>query len=248
MNKELTTGLRVVKDSYSTDHQALLSSYLFSRYSLTFEELKIKYEDVEAVIVKIMECDKNIKRNNFALNVFYDFYVLESEDNFLTFDSYDNKKKVQINYYFQSYEKAKPIFDIIQSFRDDEDELFVNISSFYFNDQKRITDTSTIKNKSDFKKNSLEYYPYLDTKEMFNIVYQEGTAQNRLIKKLLKLKPVSTWELQNKRTKAFLSGPVIAHPNLSTISDRQIELEERLAKEANKMFRKKYPERASIYS
>lgn len=87
-----------------------------------------------------------------------------------------------------------------------------------------------------------------DTKEMFNIVYQEGTAQNRLIKKLLRLKPVSTWELQNKGTKAFLSGPVIAHPNLSTISDRQIELEERLAKEANKLFRKKYPERASIYS
>lgn len=87
-----------------------------------------------------------------------------------------------------------------------------------------------------------------ETKELFNTVHNRDAVQNKLIKELLGMKPVPTWELQEKRTKAFLSGPIITHPNLSAISERQRELEARLSIEADKLFRKKFPRRAGIYS
>jgi len=167
-DNKLSRNLSVIKDYYTTDHDALFSSYALSKYNLCFEELKIKFEDVEEVIKKIQEFDKTIVRSDFAISVFYDFYVLESETSLITFDSYDNKKKVQINYYFKGdYESSKEIFEIIQSFQDLDDELFVSISSFFFDSQKSIKVTESIKVKKDFEYNSLEYYPYLDVPEMF---------------------------------------------------------------------------------
>ena len=162
------TVVSVIKDSYTSDHAVLFSSYALNKFSLTFEGLKIKYKDVEKVISKILEYDKTIKRLDFPITIFYDFYVLENDDYMLTFDSMDNKKKVNINFYFHSYEASKDIFDIIQSFQDKDDELFVSISSFFFNDQKQIKANELIKNKEDFEYNSLDYYPYIDTEEMFN--------------------------------------------------------------------------------
>jgi len=81
--------------------------------------------------------------------------------------------------------------------------------------------------------------------ELFNTFRQE--AQSKLINEILKTKPVPTWQLRKKRPEAVLGGPVITHPDLSAISSSQRELEARLAVEADKIFRKKYPYRASIY-
>lgn len=87
----------------------------------------------------------------------------------------------------------------------------------------------------------------METKKLLSTIHQSGTVQNGLIKKLLGIKPVPTWELQKKETKTVLGGPVIAHPNLSAISKSQRELEVKLAVEVDRLFRKKYPGRAAIY-
>jgi len=87
----------------------------------------------------------------------------------------------------------------------------------------------------------------LETKKLLSTIHQRGAVPNRLIKKLLGIEPVPTWELQKKETKTVLGGPVITHPNLSTISKSQRELEVKLAAEADRLFRKKYPGRAAIY-
>jgi hypothetical protein len=71
--------------------------------------------------------------------------------------------------------------------------------------------------------------------------------QNRLISQLLSKKPVPTWELEKDKPRVVVSGPIIAHPNLSAISKSQRELELKLKFEADKLFRKKYPNRAAIY-
>ena len=112
-NKFPETIVSVVKDSYTSDHSVLFSSYAINKFSLTFEGLKIKYKDVEKVISKILEYDKTIKRLDFPITIFYDFYVLENDNYMLTFDSMDNKKKVNINFYFHTYKDSKDIFDII---------------------------------------------------------------------------------------------------------------------------------------
>ena len=168
VNKKPETIISVAKDSYTTDHAVLFSSYALNKFSLTFEGLKIKYKDSEKVIKKILEYDKTIKRLDFPISIFYDFYVLENDKYLLTFDSMDNKKRIEINFYFHTYEESKDIFDIIQSFQDKDDDLFVSISSFFFNDQKQIKANELIKNKEDFESNSLDYYPYIDIEEMFN--------------------------------------------------------------------------------
>jgi hypothetical protein len=85
-----------------------------------------------------------------------------------------------------------------------------------------------------------------ETEELLNTAHQRYTL-NKLINKLLEIKPVPTGKLKKKRPKAVLSGPIIAHPNLSAISNSQKELEAKLAVEADKLFRKKYPGRAAIY-
>lgn len=86
-----------------------------------------------------------------------------------------------------------------------------------------------------------------ETKQLLSTIHKGGTVQSKLIKKLLGTKPVPTWELPKKGHKAILTGPVIAHPNLSAVSKSQRELERKLALEADKLFKKKYPLRAAIY-
>lgn len=86
-----------------------------------------------------------------------------------------------------------------------------------------------------------------ETKHLLNTIHKGGTVQSKLIEKLLETKPVPTWELPKKEHRAVLTGPVMARPSLSAISKSQRELERKLALEADKLFRKKYPLRAAIY-
>lgn len=86
-----------------------------------------------------------------------------------------------------------------------------------------------------------------ETRELLNAIHREDAIPNRLIERLLGMKPVPTSELEERGPKAILSGPIIAHPDLSAISEGQRQLERKLALEADKLFRKKYPERAAIY-
>lgn len=87
----------------------------------------------------------------------------------------------------------------------------------------------------------------LETRKLLSTIHQRGAVQNRLIQRLLGIKPVPTWELEKKMAKTVLGGPIITHPNLSAISESQRELEMKLAVEADRLFRKKYPGRAAIY-
>jgi hypothetical protein len=162
------TVVNVTKDSYTTDHHVLFSAYALNKFNLTFEDLKIKYKDLEKVISKIIEVDKSLIRLDFPINIFYDCTILESDDYLITFDSYEKKKKISICFYFNSYKESKEIFDIIQSFQDKDDEVFVGISSYYYDGgQKALKKTENYKVKDDFNYNSLGYYPFLDVEEMF---------------------------------------------------------------------------------
>jgi hypothetical protein len=77
--------------------------------------------------------------------------------------------------------------------------------------------------------------------------FRHRERNNRLISEILEKKPVPTLEIQKKRPIGVLTGPVIAHPDLSTISKSQRELELRLRIGAEKLFRQKYPHRAEMY-
>jgi len=76
---------------------------------------------------------------------------------------------------------------------------------------------------------------------------RNGSVEGGLAEELLSIKPVSTGELQKRRPDAVLSGPIITHRDLSAISEGQRRLERRLALEAEKLFRKKYPLRSGMY-
>ena len=89
----------------------------------------------------------------------------------------------------------------------------------------------------------------LSTKQTERLVnsFSQGEKQQRLISKLLTQKPVSIPELEKKKSNAILGGPFIGHPDLSTISENQRELETKLKIESLKLFKKKYSYRAAIY-
>ncbi len=77
--------------------------------------------------------------------------------------------------------------------------------------------------------------------------FRHGKQQNRLISEILERKPVPTLKIEKKRPSAVLAGPIISHPDLSTISKSQRELELKLRIGAEKLFREKYPHRAEMY-
>jgi hypothetical protein len=77
--------------------------------------------------------------------------------------------------------------------------------------------------------------------------FRQSERNSRLISEFLEKNPVPTLEIQKKRPIAVLTGPVMAHPDISTISKSQRELELRLRIGAEKLFRQKYPHRAEIY-
>ena len=89
----------------------------------------------------------------------------------------------------------------------------------------------------------------LSTKQTERLVnsFRQGEKQHSLISKLLEKNPVSIPELEEKKPTAVLGGPFIDHPDLSTISESQRKLEAKLKIESLKLFKKKYPYRASIY-
>lgn len=86
-----------------------------------------------------------------------------------------------------------------------------------------------------------------ETRNLLIAIHHKGKSRTKQINELLEMKPVPTWEIEKRSPEAVVAGPLIAHPNLSTISRRQRELEAKLAVEADKLFRKKYPLRARIY-
>lgn len=83
-------------------------------------------------------------------------------------------------------------------------------------------------------------------KELLNS-FQQSQTHNNLLSNILKRKPVPTWELRKNKPSLILNGPIIGHPDLSTISKSQRKLDIKLKIEAQKLFKTKYPNRAEMY-
>ena len=86
-----------------------------------------------------------------------------------------------------------------------------------------------------------------DVTRLFSSLHQNGPVPRGLIDGLLGIKPVPTWDLKGESSRGVLTGPIIAHPDLASISQGQRELDAKLALEADRLFRAKYPFRAGIY-
>lgn len=76
---------------------------------------------------------------------------------------------------------------------------------------------------------------------------QDFDKQNMIITKLLESEPLPTWQLKKRKASLVLNGPILAHPDLSSISESQRKLDQKLKIEAQKFFNKKYPHRAEMY-
>ena len=86
----------------------------------------------------------------------------------------------------------------------------------------------------------------IQAEELLNS-FRNGRHKEGLISEILERKPIPALEIEKKRPSAVLTGPIIAHPDLSTISKSQRELEMKLRIGAEKLFREKYPHRAEMY-
>jgi hypothetical protein len=86
-----------------------------------------------------------------------------------------------------------------------------------------------------------------DVARLFSSLHQNAPVMRGLIDGLLGIKPVPTWDLKGESSRGVLTGPIIAHPDLASISRGQRELDVKLTLEANRLFRARYPFRAGIY-
>jgi hypothetical protein len=67
------------------------------------------------------------------------------------------------------------------------------------------------------------------------------------IDELVKREPVAPSEIDSRRVSHLLSGPVIARPELGSLSPRTLELQDLLNESATRMFRRRYPMRTGMY-
>jgi hypothetical protein len=86
-----------------------------------------------------------------------------------------------------------------------------------------------------------------EAKRLLDTFRGKSTSQGKIIEELLSVKPASAQDIQERRPQAIISGPILGHPDLGAISSKQRELERRLAVEADRLFRERYPMRAGIY-
>jgi hypothetical protein len=72
-------------------------------------------------------------------------------------------------------------------------------------------------------------------------------VERDVLLKLLGVNPISSWDLKREGLGGILTGPIVAHPDFSAVPRGQKELEEKLSREAERLFRARHPFRAGIY-
>lgn len=86
-----------------------------------------------------------------------------------------------------------------------------------------------------------------DVQKLLGSIQKSREPQRDLVGRILERKPVSMRAIGEIKPRALMTGPIITHPDLGSISERQKEIQKKLAYEADKLFRKEYPMRAGIY-
>jgi len=86
-----------------------------------------------------------------------------------------------------------------------------------------------------------------EAKRLLDSFRGKSESQGKIIEELLSVKPASAQDIEERNPEAVISGPILGHPDLGAISSKQRELERRLAVEADRLFRERYPMRAGIY-
>lgn len=86
-------------------------------------------------------------------------------------------------------------------------------------------------------------------RELFSALAESGrqVELNSAVGRLMSSEPVPTWEIEERMPAAVVGGPFVSHLDLRNISRRQQELEEKLTKELDSLFKSKYPMRASMF-
>jgi len=88
-----------------------------------------------------------------------------------------------------------------------------------------------------------------NTDQLINLMQYKENIQKQILQKVLDVKPLPLSEIEKRKVDAVISGPYthINSSNLTMISPGQRELDRRLSLEGNRLFRKQYPIRSSIY-
>lgn len=75
----------------------------------------------------------------------------------------------------------------------------------------------------------------------------QASGKGQLIRRILKIDPVPTWELGREGIGGIVGGPYTACPDLGAISKSQQELNLRLERELQALFMARHPMRASMF-
>lgn len=85
------------------------------------------------------------------------------------------------------------------------------------------------------------------SRRLLSAISENRISDTSLLEKILGTDPVPVYELDKGDIGAILGGPFLAHPDLRAISRSQVELDNKLSAELDRLFRTKYPLRAGIY-
>jgi len=203
------TSLSIIKDGYTSDSQALISHYSLSRFELVIEDAQINKSDLDKLISTLKTFDF-FHKYEFEISSNYSYKVFTNDKYLIYMDVHKKSKKVSVTVYYNNYKDGEKILNIINKYRFEDNENIVNIHSFYYDKSNDIKANEISKIYEDFKRNSNDYYPFLDIQELFNqymmddsnillLAGEPGTGKTRLGDMFMKylLENVETTEYED---------------------------------------------------
>jgi len=167
----------VILDSNTTLPDGLIKSYVFGNYEYGMDDLFSTSVKVKLFIDKI-KSKYDLTESSFHLSNNRVLTLIEDKAKtfFLTVYKF-KEKEVDLAFFSKELPILEEMIKLFQSFKEDEEENFVIFQSMYATPQGLQVDNSHL-NLEAYDKETKNYYPYIDTDELFK---QFITSKNNIL-------------------------------------------------------------------
>ena len=163
----INSRLTIQKDSYVEMDMALMYAKIAEKYTCSVTGLIIKGLAFKDVKERILKTYPDTVIVDYKTNSVHESWVFEHDDFFLVCESMNSKKQYGFDIFAKDYTKQKEFYDLLKEYEDRSGETYIGIYS-YFQTQQGLKDAYSVKQAKDFTKLKPAFYPYLDTKELFD--------------------------------------------------------------------------------
>ncbi len=227
MNTE-KNNINIVVDSYNSIENAMMQKLLSEGKTFPIEGMITSLQ----LIGDLQEELKNtydVSINTFATSATNQLIIIEEANGLFTANIRNGIQQFMIaDIYAKTVSDGKKLYDLFKKYQDSSySTLNVKIVSFSLSMNGQLEKTTTTKKPDDFKMLSKNYYPFLDTDEMFKqylisndslllLAGESGTGKTKIIDMLLdfSIKNEDLFDMDEDDEEATIFVAYIKNPHI----------------------------------